>query len=149
MLAHYLNRPEFTKQVVEGDPHQYNADQVGITRPEAKTLIYASLYGAKAHKIAATLGVSVKEGGRIRNLFLERLGLKGLVEECEYEQAQGRITLVDGSRIVCPSSHEALNYKLQGGGARVMSLGAVILQTSIARNRSAEHTSELQSLMRN
>src|SRR3546814_2499137 len=89
MLAHYLNRPDFTKQVVEGDPHQYNADQVGITRPEAKTLIYAILYGAKAPKSAATLGVSVKEGGRIRNLFLERLGLKGLVEECEYEQAQG------------------------------------------------------------
>src|SRR3546814_911522 len=58
MLAHYLNRPDFTKQVVEGDPHQYNADQVGITRPEAKTLIYANLYGAKAPKIAATLGVS-------------------------------------------------------------------------------------------
>src|SRR3546814_7535092 len=78
--------------------------------------------------------------------------MKGLVEECEYEQAQGRITLVDGSRIVCPSPHAALNYKLQGGGARVMALGAVILQTSIARNkldsRSEEHTSELQSLMR-
>src|SRR3546814_4613549 len=71
MLAHYLNRPDFTKQVVEGDPHQYNADQVGITRPGAKTLIYAILYGAKAPKIAATLGVSVKEGGRIRNLKSE------------------------------------------------------------------------------
>src|SRR3546814_7390741 len=28
-----------------------------------------------------------------------------------------------------------LNYKLQGGGARVMALGAVILQTYIARNK--------------
>ena len=42
MLAHYLNRAEFTKQVVEGDPHQYNADQVGITRPQAKTLILSA-----------------------------------------------------------------------------------------------------------
>src|SRR3546814_6277550 len=100
MLAHYLNRPDFTKQVVEGDPHQYNADQVGITRPEAKTLIYAILYGAKAPKIAATLGVSVKEGGRIRNLFLERLGLKGLVEECEYEQADRKSTRLNSSPLM-------------------------------------------------
>src|SRR3546814_17395283 len=61
--------------------------------------------------------------------------MKGLVEECEYEPAQGRFTLVDGSRIVCPSPHAALNYKLQGGGARVMALRAVILQTSIACNK--------------
>lgn len=39
MLAHYLNRPDFTKQVIEGDPHQYNADVAGVTRSRAKTLL--------------------------------------------------------------------------------------------------------------
>lgn len=39
MLAHYLNRPDFADSVVNGDPHQYNADAVGISRPAAKTLI--------------------------------------------------------------------------------------------------------------
>lgn len=39
MLAHFLKRDEFTRQVVEGDPHQYNADTAGVTRPQAKTLI--------------------------------------------------------------------------------------------------------------
>lgn len=135
MLAHYLNRPDFTKQVVEGDPHQYNADVVGITRPQAKTLIYAIMYGAAAPKIAATLGVNVREGARIRTLFLERLGLKKLIEECQEEQANGRVSLVDGSQVICPSPHAALNYKLQGGGARVMAQGAIFLEGHIRHNK--------------
>lgn len=134
MLAHYLNRPAFTKQVVEGDPHQYNADLVGITRPQAKTLIYAVLYGAAAPKIAKTLGVSVREGGRIRNMFLERLGLKELIEEAQYEQEHGRVLLCDGSLVVCPSPHAALNYKLQGGGARVMARAAIMADNYIRRD---------------
>ena len=133
MLAHFLDRPEFTKQVVDGDPHQYNADTVGVTRAQAKTLIYAILYGAAAPKIANTLGISVREGASIRMMFLERLGLKGLIDECQREQREGRVSLVDGSWVVCPSPHSALNYKLQGSGARVMSLGGIILGKAILR----------------
>jgi DNA polymerase-1 len=134
MLAHYLNRPDFTREVVEGDPHQYNADVVGITRPQAKTLIYAIMYGAAAPKIAKTLGVPVREGARIRNMFLERLGLKDLIDECKAEQARGRVELVDGSFVICPSPHAALNYKLQGGGARVMGLSACLADREVRRN---------------
>lgn len=134
MLAHYLNRPDFTEGVVNGDPHQVNADIVGITRPQAKTLIYAVCYGAGPPKIAATLKVPVKEGARIRTLFLDRLGLKDLIDECQNEQATGRVWLVDGSGVVCPSPHAALNYKLQGGGARVMAQGAIFLEQYIRRH---------------
>jgi DNA polymerase-1 len=147
MLAHYLNRPDFTKQVVEGDPHQYNADVVGITRPQAKTLIYAITYGAGDVKIARTLGLPVlirntkqgpveysPEGKKIKEMFLERLGLKELIEQCQEEQANGRVELIDGSKIVCPSPHAALNYKLQGSGARVMGLSAVLADREIVRN---------------
>jgi DNA polymerase-1 len=133
MLAHYLDRPEFTEQVVEGDPHQYNADLVGITRTVAKTLIYATLYGAQPPKLAVTLDVSVKEAAHIRSLFLERLGADKLIERCQHEQRTGRIPLCDGSWVVCPSPHAALNYKLQGGGARVMALGSVLLEKDIRR----------------
>lgn len=131
MLAHYLNRPDFTKQVVEGDPHQYNADVVGITRPQAKTLIYAIMYGAAAPKIAKTLNVSISEGAKIRHMFLDRLGLGDLIEECQNEQANGRVRLCDDSYVICPSPHAALNYKLQGGGARVMALGSILLEAGI------------------
>lgn len=133
MLAHYLNRPDFTEQVVNGDPHQFNADLVGITRPNAKTLIYAAMYGAGPPKIAATLKVPLKEGARIRTMFLERLGIQGLMEECQGEQETGRVWLVDGAGVICPSPHAALNYKLQGGGARVMALGSILLEKHIRR----------------
>lgn len=133
MLAHYLNRADFTKQVVEGDPHQFNADAVGITRPEAKTLIYAIQYGAQDRKVAKMLNVSVAEGGRVRTMFLERLGLKDVMDGAIKEQQNGRVELIDGSKVICPSPHAALNYKLQGGGARVMGLAAILLEQSIRK----------------
>lgn len=148
MLAHYLNRPKFTEQVVEGDPHQYNADIVGVTRPQAKTLIYAIMYGAGDAKIGRTLGLPVltrrakgreweesPEGGEIKRMFLERLGIGDLIEQCKDEQQRGRVELVDGSKVVCPSPHAALNYKLQGSGTRVMGLGAINLERAIAKHR--------------
>lgn len=147
MLAHYLNRPEFTEQVVEGDPHQYNADLAGVSRPEAKTLIYAILYGAGGPKIARTLGLPVhvrrtrdgreyevsKAGDEMKRMFLERLGADKIVQEAQNEQRNGRVSLCDGSWVVCPSPHAALNYKLQGGGARVMAFGAILLEKAIRR----------------
>ena len=131
MLAHFLGRDEFTEQVVNGDVHQYNADLAGCTRPQAKTLIYATLYGAGVPKIAKSLGLSVREASQVRTMFLERLGADKLITECQYEQRTGRVRLVDGSLVVCPSPHAALNYKLQGSGARVMALGAVLLEKAI------------------
>ncbi|TXH15712.1 MAG: hypothetical protein E6R03_06750 [Hyphomicrobiaceae bacterium] len=133
MLAHYINRADFTKQVVEGDPHQFNADLVGITRSEAKTLIYAIQYGAQDRKVAKMLGVSISEGGRIRTMFLELLGLKDVMDAAIKEQQNGRVELIDGSKVICPSPHAALNYKLQGSGARVMGLAAILLEQDIRR----------------
>lgn len=134
MLAHYINRDEFTRQVVEGDPHQYNADVAGVSRPQAKTLLYAIQYGAQGKKVANILGRTLNEGTAMRLQFLERLGLKDVMDEAITEQKNGRIELVDGSRIVCPSPHSALNYKLQGGGARVMALGAIFLERYIRQD---------------
>lgn len=131
MLAHYLNRPEFTEVVIGGDPHQFNADTVGISRTLAKTLLYAIQYGAQPKKVASIIGCSLSEGKKVREEFLERLGLKGVMDDAIHEQRQGRIELVDGSRIVCPSEHSALNYRLQGGGARVMALAAIFLERYI------------------
>lgn len=133
MLAHYLNRPEFTEQVVNGDPHQYNADLAGVTRPRAKTLLYAIQYGAQAGKVAQIIEGTREEGARMREQFLARLGIKGVMEDAMREQESGRVWLVDGAGVVCPSPHSALNYKLQGSGARVMALGSILLEGHIRR----------------
>lgn len=134
MLAHYLNRPSFTEQVVNGDPHQYNADVAGVDRPRAKTLLYAIQYGAQARKVASIIKGTTKEGAALREQFLERLGLKEIMEDAIREQQSGRVWLVDGAGVVCPSPHSALNYRLQGGGARVMAMGATILDGYIQRD---------------
>lgn len=134
MLAHYLNRPDFTEQVINGDPHQYNADLAGVSRPRAKTLLYAIQYGAQAGKVAHIIEGTREEGAAMREQFLARLGIKGVMEDAIREQERGRVWLVDGSGVVCPSPHAALNYKLQGGGARVMALGAIFLEGHIRRH---------------
>mgnify|MGYP003664557383 CR=1 FL=1 len=42
VLAHYINDPEYTKEVLEGDIHTTNQLAAGLsTRDEAKTFIYA------------------------------------------------------------------------------------------------------------
>ena len=135
MLADRINNPRFTEQVIEGDPHQANADMVGITRPQAKTILYASMYGASGKKIATTLGISVREGTEMLETFLSKLGIDSLIKECKKEQANGRIELIDGSKIICPSPHAALNYKLQGNGARVMGLALVLLDRHVKKEK--------------
>jgi DNA polymerase-1 len=67
-------------------------------------------------------------------MFLERLGLQELIDDCVHEQETGRVWLVDGSGVVCPSPHAALNYKLQGGGARVMAQAQIFLEGHIRRH---------------
>ena len=140
MLAHYLNRKEFTKAVISGnskdgtDPHSVNARLAGVSRPLAKTLLYAIQYGAQAKKVASIIKGSFQEGAELRERFLQRLGIKGVMQDAIHEQETGRVWLVDGAGVVCPSPHAALNYKLQGGGARVMAQGAIFLEGHIRRS---------------
>ena len=54
MLAHYLARYDggrYAKILTTGDIHQTNADKIGITRSQVKTVTYAFLYGAGDTKI--------------------------------------------------------------------------------------------------
>ena len=49
MLAHYLARYDkgrYSRILTTGDIHQTNADRIGITRRQVKTVTYAFLYGA-------------------------------------------------------------------------------------------------------
>lgn len=134
MLAHYLGNEEFTEQVVHGDPHVYNAGILGTDKPTAKTFIYAFLYGAGDAKIGSIVGGSAKQGKALKVRFINDFGgLDRLLAEIASEFDTGRIELVDGSKVICPTKHAALNYKLQGGGARVMAQGAIFLAGHIRR----------------
>ena len=56
-FAHYLNDPEYSNEVVNGDVHTRNQNAFGVaTRGLAKTVLYATLYGASPGKVGTIIG---------------------------------------------------------------------------------------------
>ena len=54
MLAHYLARYDqgrYTKILLTGDIHTENANRIGVSRRDVKTITYAFLYGAGNRKL--------------------------------------------------------------------------------------------------
>ena len=73
-LAHYMNDPKFTREVLTGDVHTANQKMAGLeTRDQAKTFIYAFLYGAGASKIGKVVGGNYDKGQELINRFLKNL----------------------------------------------------------------------------
>ena len=63
MLAHYMRDEQYAKEIVEGDIHTKNQLAAGLsTRAQAKTFIYALLYGAGPAKIGKIVGGSAADG---------------------------------------------------------------------------------------
>lgn len=61
-LAHYMNDPLYTKNLLEGDIHEVHRQAAGIsTRAKAKTFIYAWLLGAGDEKVGTIVGVEEAE----------------------------------------------------------------------------------------
>jgi len=117
-LAHYMQDAEWQEELLNGDIHQKNADAAGITRPQAKTLIYATLYGAGATKIGSIVGGGAKEGQEILSRFYANTpALSRLMEKVKKLAERGYVPGLDGRRILVRSEHAALNSLLQGCGA--------------------------------
>ena len=117
-LAHYMQDPEWQEELLNGDIHQKNADAAGITRPQAKTLIYATLYGAGPSKIGTIVGGGAKEGQEVlQNFYSNTPALSKLMEKVRKLAEKGYVPGLDGRRILVRSEHAALNSLLQGCGA--------------------------------
>ena len=117
-LAHYMQDPEWQEELLNGDIHQKNADAAGITRPQAKTLIYATLYGAGPAKIGSIVGGGASEGNKVlQNFYRNTPALSRLMEKVKKVAAKGYVPGLDGRRILVRSEHAALNSLLQGCGA--------------------------------
>ena len=122
-LCHYINDDKFTDEVINGDVHQRNADTLGISRPQAKTFIYAYLFGAGHAKLGEAVSgkKSAKIGKQADETFKATLpGLKVLKDSLEDEfrhsqmrTGQGFIIGADGRRVMVGSEHQTLNYLLQ------------------------------------
>jgi len=129
MLAHFMNDEAYTNEILSGDIHTANMLAAGLTdRSQAKTFIYAYLYGAGDAKIGSIVGGGAAEGAKLKAQFLKNTpALAVLRAEVEKESRKGTIKGLDGRRIHIRSSHAALNSKLQGAGAVIMKKALVLL----------------------
>ena len=127
-LGHYLSKFDqgaFADVVLNGDIHQQNADRVGCTRREVKTLTYAFIYGAGDQKLGHSLRPELSDsqkkqlGSELRRKFLDAIpGLEPLVEAVkERVRTNNRLRGLDGRPIFCRAEHSSLNYLLQSCGA--------------------------------
>ena len=141
MLAHYMKDDDFIEEVVNGDPHTYNQKAAGLeTRNQAKTFIYAFLYGAGPEKIGSIVGGTASDGRDLREKFLKNVpNLQQLVSAVQKSSMRGFIRGLDGRRLWVRSSHASLNTLLQGGGAIACKQWAVFLKKEIdKRNLDAK-----------
>ena len=138
MLAHYMNDNEYTNEVVSGDIHTANQTAAGLeTRNQAKTFIYAFLYGAGAAKIGSVVGGSAKEGQKLITNFLRNTPkLQRLRERVsEAFTARGVLLGLDGRKLLVRSEHSALNTLLQGAGAIAMKQALVFLHKDLTKQK--------------
>ncbi len=118
-LAHYMQDPEWTKELLEGDIHTKNQHAAGLPeRSMAKTMIYATLYGAGPAKVGSIVGGGAKEGAKILdNFFKNTPKLQKLLEKVQRMAEKGSLPGLDGRRVLVRSQHSALNTLLQSCGA--------------------------------
>lgn len=135
MLAHYMKDEQYAREIVEGDIHTKNQTAAGLeTRSQAKTFIYALLYGAGPAKIGKIVGGSAAHGQKLIDTFLRNTpSLKRLRDKVEKLSVQGSLPGLDGRRLFIRSSHAALNTLLQGAGAIVMKKALVLLDEQLRR----------------
>jgi DNA polymerase I-like protein with 3'-5' exonuclease and polymerase domains len=137
MLAHYMNDPSYTKEILQGDIHTKNMEAAGLTqRDQAKTFIYAFLYGAGPAKIGAIVGGGEKEGKKLIESFLSNTpALQKLRDKVTRLAEKEWLPGLDGRRLIVRSQHAALNTLLQGAGAIVMKQALILLHRKIINGK--------------
>lgn len=146
VLAHYMNDPEFTEALVNGDKdkgtdvHTLNAIKLGIgahRRPNAKTFIYAWLLGAGLDKVAAILDTN-RDGAAVANEnFLN--GYPGLREVKEViipkDVDNGYFVGLDGRKVPCESDHLMLAGYLQNGETIIMKRATLLWSAQLDKEK--------------
>jgi hypothetical protein len=138
-LGHYLaafDEGAFADVVVNGDIHTQNAERVGCTRSEVKSLVYGFIYGAGDVKLGHILHPELSDaqkkslGTELRRKFLDAIpGLEPLVNAVKAKvRSAGQLKALDGRPIFCRAEHSSLNFLLQSCGAILSKRWCVIGQ---------------------
>ena len=136
LLAHYMADKEYINEILHGDIHTTNQKLAGLkSRDQAKTFIYALIYGAGDEKIGKIIGGTREEGKRMRESFLSSLpSFNNLKNRVEAATRKGFLKGLDGRKIKLRHKHAALNTLLQCGGAVVMKRALINLVSILKLN---------------
>jgi DNA polymerase I-like protein with 3'-5' exonuclease and polymerase domains len=144
MLAHYLaryDRGRYTEILLTGDIHATNAEAIGVTRRQVKTITYAFLYGAGNTKIGYTYDKQLsepqakKKGAEIREAYVAAIpGLRELLEAVHKASERGYVHGLDHRRILVDSRHKSLNYLIQGSSAILAKRWMVLANEKLPRH---------------
>lgn len=144
MFGHFVARYDGGKYisiVLDGDVHSANQQAAGLpTRDNAKTFIYAYLYGAGDVKLGSIIKPHASPpeqravGARLRKRFETKLpALKRLREAIQAAvSTRGFLYGLDKRRLSVRSSHAALNVVLQSAGAVLVKLATVVWHWKVA-----------------
>ena len=111
----------YGRQILEGDIHQINADNLGISRDQAKTVQYAMLYGSGDKRLGEILGAGPKEGKMLKQKYFKALpAFALLMKQINHAlNERGYLRGLDGRRLTVRSEHGALNVLLQSAAALI------------------------------
>ena len=135
-LAHFMypyDHGAYAHEILNGDIHTTNQKAAGLPeRSQAKTFIYAFLYGAGDAKIGKIVHGDAKDGKRLKKEFLEKTPaiaqLRQAIENALVDTTyHGKVTKwkrkylfgLDGRPLHVRSLHSALNLLLQSAGALI------------------------------
>ena len=122
-LAHYLSawdNGDYANEIMSGDIHTKNQHAAGLpSRAEAKTFIYALLYGGGNRLIGDIVGKSSVVGAKLKRNFEQAIpAYKKLQEKLGSTlRDRGHIRGLDGRKLTVRSEHKALSQLLQSAGA--------------------------------
>ena len=118
-LAHFMDDQNFVNEILNGDVHTANQKMAGLqNRDQAKTFIYALMYGAGAAKIGLIVGGDSKTGENLISKFMSNMPKFNLLKKKLTEASEsGMIRGLDGRLLHIRSEHASLNTLIQGSGA--------------------------------
>lgn len=134
-LAHYTFRYDdglYRDAILEGDIHEINKEAAGLdNRDQAKTFVYALLYGAGAARIGKIVGGTARDGSHLKTVFFNRMpALKKLKDAVEFRADKlGVLKAIDGRTLRVRSKHSALNLLLQSAGSIAMKKATCLLHS--------------------
>ncbi len=136
MLAHYMDDKEYVNEIINGDIHTANQNFAGLkSRDQAKTFIYALVYGAGDEKIGSIIKGSRTAGKQLRERFLSSLpAYRTLKERVDRAATKTFLKGIDGRMLYIRNKHAALNTLLQGAGAILMKKALIMLDDILKLN---------------